>query len=174
MYKRQGQTLETRTSAQSLLLDVIRGSIGVKAHIVNIDEKETGLRNLVNFGHSIGHAIEAILTPGVLHGECVSIGMILEAEIARSMHGLPQVAISRLVRCLKNYGLPVSLGDPRIVCQPSAPEVTVARLLDIMRVDKKNAGSVKKIVLLSGIGNTVEERASTVPDEEIILSLIHI
>lgn len=164
----QGQTLETRTAAQSLLLDVIRGSIGVKAHIVNIDEKETGLRNLVNFGHSIGHAIEAILTPGVLHGECVSIGMILEAEIARSMHGLAQVAISRLVRCLKNYGLPVSLGDPRIVCQPSAPEVTVARLLDIMRVDKKNAGSVKKIVLLSGIGNTVEERASTVPDEEII------
>ncbi|WFD35885.1 hypothetical protein MCUN1_002753 [Malassezia cuniculi] len=163
----QGLTLETRTTAQTLLLDVIRGSIGVKAHIVNIDEKETGLRNLVNFGHSIGHAIEAVLTPGVLHGECVSIGMILEAEIARSMHGLTQVSISRLVRCLKNYGLPVSLRDPLIVRQANAPEITVSRLLDIMRVDKKNAGSAKKIVLLSRIGGTVEERASTVPDAEI-------
>lgn len=160
----QGRTLATRTTSQSLLLDVIRGSIGVKAHIVTIDEKETGLRNLVNFGHSVGHAIEAVLTPEILHGECVSIGMIYEAEIARQMHGLPQVAISRLVRCLKNYDLPVSLNDPRIATLSKAQELTVDRLLDIMRVDKKNAGSQKKIVLLSRIGATVEERASTVPD----------
>ena len=163
----QGRTLETRTSAQSLLLDVIRGSIGVKAHIVNIDEKETGLRNLVNFGHSIGHAIEAVVAPGVLHGECVSIGMILEAEVARSRRVLAQVAIARLERCLKNYGLPISLSDPLIVRQPCASQLTAERLLDIMRVDKKNAGSAKKIVLLREIGGTYEERASTVADAEI-------
>ncbi|KAI3622924.1 hypothetical protein CBS14141_004257 [Malassezia furfur] len=162
-----GHTLATRTVSQSLLLDVIRGSIGVKAHIVNIDEKETGLRNLVNFGHSVGHAIEAVLTPEILHGECVSIGMILEAEIARVEHGLPQVAIGRLVRCLQAYDLPVSLSDARIAALSKAQELTTARLLDIMRVDKKNAGSAKKIVLLSRIGATVEERASTVSDAVI-------
>jgi pentafunctional AROM polypeptide len=163
----QGQHIDTRTQAQTLLLDVIRGSIGVKAHIVNIDEKETGLRNLVNFGHSIGHAIEAVVTPDILHGECVSIGMILEAEIARFTHGLSQVAIGRLTRCLKEYNLPTSINDPRIVRLASASQLTVDRLLDIMRVDKKNAGSEKKIVLLSRIGGTVEPKASTVADEII-------
>lgn len=163
----QGHTLETRTTSQTLLLDVIRGSIGVKAHIVTIDEKETGLRNLVNFGHSVGHAIEAVLTPEILHGECVAVGMILEAEIARQMHGLPQVVISRLARCLKNYDLPVTLSDSRIAALTKAQEITTERLLDIMRVDKKNAGSVKKIVLLSRIGSTAEEKASSVPDPVI-------
>ncbi|WFD19787.1 hypothetical protein MCAP1_002023 [Malassezia caprae] len=162
-----GHTLGNRTPSQTLLLDVIRGSIGVKAHIVTIDEKETGLRNLVNFGHSVGHAIEAVLTPAILHGECVAMGMVLEAEIARVMHGLPQVAIGRLVRALSNYGLPVSLKDARIAALPQAQAITTARLLDIMRVDKKNAGTAKKIVLLSRIGATVEERASTVPDAVI-------
>lgn len=162
-----GHTLDTRTPSQTLLLDVIRGSIGVKAHIVTMDEKETGLRNLVNFGHSVGHAIEAVLTPAILHGECVAMGMIFEAEIARAMHGLPQVVIGRLVRALTNYGLPVSLKDARIAALPQAQAITTARLLDIMRVDKKNAGTAKKIVLLSRIGATVEERASTVPDAVI-------
>ena len=167
--KPQGRTLENRSLAQSLLLDVIRGSVGVKAHIVTIDEKETGLRNLVNFGHSIGHAIEAVLTPDILHGECVSIGMILEAEISRRMHGLPQVVIGRLTRCLKEYNLPVSVDDSRIKkvsegASDGSRRLTVERLLDIMRVDKKNSGSEKKIVLLSKIGGTVEDKASTVPD----------
>lgn len=169
----QGRTLDTRTESQSLLLDVIRGSVGVKAHIVTIDEKETGLRNLVNFGHTIGHAIEAVLTPEMLHGECISIGMILEAEVARYMHGLSQVAIGRLTRCLKEYDLPVTLSDSRVTRLAKSLDVTVDRLLDIMKVDKKNSGTNKKIVLLSSIGDTVEDKASTVSDDIIrrVLSL---
>jgi len=58
-------------------------SNSVKAHIVTIDERETGLCNLDNFGHSIGHAIQTILTPTIPHGECV--GMILEAELSCHM-----------------------------------------------------------------------------------------
>src|ERR1700748_727285 len=98
-----------RTQAQSLLLQVVSGSIYVKAHIVTVDERETGLRNLVNFGHSIGHGIEALVTPAVLHGECVAVGMILEAELSRQLGHLGQVAIGRLSRCLKAYNFPVSL-----------------------------------------------------------------
>jgi pentafunctional AROM polypeptide len=149
------------------LLEVVSGSIYVKAHIVTIDERETGLRNLVNFGHTIGHAIEAVLTPTMLHGECVSVGIILEAEVARQLGVLSQVAVGRLTRCLQAYGLPVSLGDRRICSIPASSQLGVERLLDIMKIDKKNSGPAKKIVLLSRIGKTHEEKASVVADDVI-------
>ncbi|KAH9944655.1 aromatic amino acid family biosynthesis-like protein [Amylocystis lapponica] len=166
-----GRTSSTRSAAQSLLLSVIVGSISVKAHIVTIDERETGLRNLVNFGHTIGHAIEAVLTPAMLHGECVSVGMILEAEVARQLGVLGQVAVGRLTRCLRAYNLPVSLADPRITSLPAAKALSVERLLDIMKVDKKNSGTQKKIVVLSRIGATYEQKATNVADAVISKTL---
>ncbi|KAI0251026.1 EPSP synthase-domain-containing protein [Lactifluus subvellereus] len=167
-----GRTKATRSAAQKLLLSVIVGSISVKAHIVTNDERETtGLRNLVNFGHTIGHAIEAVLTPSMLHGECISVGIILEAEVARQLGHLGQVGVGRLTRCLKSYNLPVSLSDPRIMGLPTSKLLTVDRLLDIMRIDKKNTGPEKKIVLLATIGKTVEQKASVVPDVVIAKTL---
>ncbi|KAE8538060.1 pentafunctional AROM polypeptide [Cryptococcus gattii VGV] len=162
-----GRFASDRSHAQSLLLTVVSGSIYVKAHIVTIDERETGLRNLVNFGHTIGHAIEAVLTPAMLHGECVSVGIILEAEVARQLGVLSQVAVGRLTRCLQAYGLPVSLSDRRIIALPASSQLSVDRLLDIMKIDKKNSGPAKKIVLLSRIGKTYEEKASVVADDVI-------
>ncbi|THH16308.1 hypothetical protein EW146_g4315 [Bondarzewia mesenterica] len=167
-----GRTKATRSPAQELLLSVIAGSISVKAHIVTHDEREiTGLRNLVNFGHTIGHAIEAVLTPNMLHGECVSVGMILEAEVARQLGKLGQVGVGRLTRALKAYNLPVSLSDPHIVSLPGSKLLTVDRLLDIMKVDKKNSGPEKKIVILSAIGKTAEQKASVVADSVIAKTL---
>ncbi|ORY33729.1 aromatic amino acid family biosynthesis-related protein [Naematelia encephala] len=162
-----GRFAADRSQPQSLLLQVVSGSIYVKAHIVTIDERETGLRNLVNFGHTIGHAIEAVLTPAMLHGECVSVGIVLEAEVARSLGVLSQVAVGRLTRCLEAYGLPVSINDRRITALPASSGLSVDRLLDIMRIDKKNSGPAKKIVLLSRIGKTYEEKASVVADDVI-------
>lgn len=162
-----GRYRSDRSHAQSLLLRVVSGSIYVKAHIVTIDERETGLRNLVNFGHTIGHAIEAVLTPAMLHGECVSVGIILEAEVARQLGVLSQVAVGRLTRCLQAYNLPVSLTDRRITSLPKSSQLSVDHLLDIMRIDKKNSGPAKKIVLLSRIGKTHEEKASVVADSVI-------
>ncbi|AAW41820.1 hypothetical protein CNBB3730 [Cryptococcus deneoformans B-3501A] len=162
-----GRFVSDRSHAQSLLLQVVSGSIYVKAHIVTIDERETGLRNLVNFGHTIGHAIEAVLTPAMLHGECVSVGIVLEAEVARQLGILSQVAVGRLTRCLQAYGLPVSLSDRRITALPASSQLSVDRLLDIMKIDKKNSGPAKKIVLLSRIGKTYEEKASVVADDVI-------
>ncbi|KAG7089760.1 hypothetical protein E1B28_011414 [Marasmius oreades] len=162
-----GRIKKTRSEAQELLLSVIKGSIAVKSHIVTIDPHETGLRNLVNFGHSVGHAIEAVLTPTILHGECVSIGMILEAEISRHMGILNQVAVGRLTRCLQGYNLPVSLSDPRITNVPASKELTINRLLDVMRIDKKNNGAEKRIVILSRIGATHDKKATGVPDSII-------
>jgi pentafunctional AROM polypeptide len=162
-----GQTRATRTAAQELLLSVVAGSIHVKAHIVTIDERETGLRNLVNFGHTIGHAIEAVVTPKILHGECVAVGIVLEAEVARQLGVLSQVAVGRLKRALKAYGLPISITDPRIATLPEAKGLTVDRLLDVMRIDKKNSGPEKKVVLLSRIGATHEPKATAVADAVI-------
>ena len=166
-----GRTEVTRTPSQRLLLQIIIGSISVKAHIVTVDERETGLRNLVNFGHTIGHAIEAVLTPTILHGECVSVGMILEAEVARSMGVLGQVGVGRLTRCLKGYNLPVSLDDPRIKSVPASKQLGVEKLLDIMKIDKKNSGPAKKIVILSRIGATYEQKATIVADAVIAKAL---
>ena len=162
-----GRVASDRSTAQSLLLKVVTGSIYVKAHIVTIDERETGLRNLVNFGHTIGHAIEAVLTPAMLHGECVAIGIILEAEVARQLGVLSQVAVGRLTRCLQAYGLPVSMSDRRVTSLPASSGLGVERLLDIMKIDKKNSGPAKKIVLLSRIGKTYEEKATEVKDDVI-------
>ncbi|KND03822.1 3-phosphoshikimate 1-carboxyvinyltransferase [Spizellomyces punctatus DAOM BR117] len=150
-----------------LLKRVILGSARVKAHVVTEDEKEGGLRGLLNFGHSIGHAIEAILSPEMLHGECVSIGMVREAEIARHLGYLNEVAVGRLTRCLQSYGLPVSLDDRIVLQRAPHKHCPVDQLLDIMRVDKKNQGDKKRIVMLAGIGRTYEPRASVVPDDVI-------
>jgi pentafunctional AROM polypeptide len=103
----------------------------------------------------------------MLHGECVSVGIILEAEVARQLGVLSQVAVGRLTRCLQAYGLPVSLSDRRITSIPASSQLGVERLLDIMKIDKKNSGPAKKIVLLSRIGKTHEEKASVVADDVI-------
>ncbi|KAK0475903.1 Shikimate dehydrogenase [Armillaria novae-zelandiae] len=137
----------TRSHSQELLLSVIIGSISVKSHIVTIDPTETGLRNLVNFGHSIGHAIEAVLTPTILHGECVSVGMILEAELSRQMGILNQVGVGRLTRCLKAYNLPTV----RILCVST-------RRTRVMR---------RRLLFCLVSGETWEDKATGVKDEVI-------
>ncbi|KAL4778927.1 EPSP synthase-domain-containing protein [Aspergillus varians] len=138
-----------------------------KAYVVSEDEREGGLRNLLNWGHSIGHAIEAILTPQILHGECVAIGMVKEAELARHLGILKGVAVSRVVKCLAAYGLPTSMKDARIRKLTAGKHCSVDQLLFNMALDKKNDGPKKKIVLLSSIGTTYEPRASVVANEEI-------
>jgi pentafunctional AROM polypeptide len=149
------------------LVKVILGSVQVKAHVVTIDEKETGLRGLLNFGHTVGHAIEAIVFPDLLHGECVSLGMVFEAEISRHLGHLNNVSVARLVKCLQQYGLPVSL-EEKFVTEKTKKVCRVERMLDIMKVDKKNKGDQKRMVLLASIGKTVEPRASFVSDNVII------
>ncbi|KAL2855889.1 EPSP synthase-domain-containing protein [Aspergillus pseudoustus] len=138
-----------------------------KAYVVSADEREGGLRNLLNWGHSIGHAIEAILTPQILHGECVAIGMVKEAELARHLGILKGVGVSRIVKCLAAYGLPTSLKDARIRKLTAGKHCSVDQLMFNMALDKKNDGPKKKIVLLSAIGRTYEPHASVVANEEI-------
>ncbi|KAK6598867.1 Pentafunctional AROM polypeptide [Botrytis cinerea] len=152
---------------RDILKRIVLGSAKTKADVVSADEREGGLRNILNFGHSIGHAFEAILTPQVLHGEAVAIGMVKEAELARHLGVLKPGAVARLVKCIASYGLPTSLADKRIQKLTAGKPCPVDVLLEKMGVDKKNDGKKKKIVLLSAIGKTHEPKASVVDDRAI-------
>ncbi|CRK14511.1 hypothetical protein BN1708_017263 [Verticillium longisporum] len=156
---------------RDILKRIVLGSARVKAEVVSSDEREGGLRNLLNFGHSIGHAYEALLTPQLLHGEAVAIGMVKEAELARYLGVLRPSAVARLAKCISSYGLPTSLGDKRVIKLTAGKRCPVDILLQKMAVDKKNDGRKKKIVLLSAIGKTHEPRATTVKDAAIKVML---
>jgi pentafunctional AROM polypeptide len=156
---------------RDILKRIVIGSARIKAGVVSADEREGGLRNLLNFGHSIGHAYEAILTPQVLHGEAVAIGMVKEAELSRHLGILKPGAVARLIKCISSYGLPTSLQDKRIQRLTAGKLCPVDVLLEKMGVDKKNDGKKKKIVLLSAIGKTYEPRATVVEDRAVRIVL---
>ncbi|KAJ2712277.1 3-dehydroquinate dehydratase (3-dehydroquinase) [Coemansia spiralis] len=175
-----GVTRATRSEAQELLLRVISASARVKAHVVTHDERESGLRGLLNFGHTIGHAIENVLAPQVLHGECVAVGCVLEAEVSRRLGHLSAASVSRLARCLRAYGLPTVMDDAllqRHAGDKGLGGLRPERLMRAMGVDKKNIGSQKRVVLLRRLGETVELCPTPVDDafiEESISVGVHV
>ncbi|GAV53779.1 hypothetical protein ZYGR_0AK02810 [Zygosaccharomyces rouxii] len=142
-------------------------SIKVKADVVSSDERESSLRNLLNFGHSVGHAYEAILTPQALHGECVSIGMIKEAELSRYLGILSPTQVSRLTKILAAYGLPISPEEKWFKDLTLQKKTPLDVLLQKMSIDKKNDGSKKKVVILESIGKCYGKSAHYVNDEDL-------
>ncbi len=134
----------------------IERSVRIKAHVVSLDEREeTGLRTILNFGHTVGHAIEAATGYGCyLHGEAVAIGMVAAVEISRRM-GLigPEVA-TRLSDVLASFGLP-----------QRAEGVDGRAAKEAMALDKKVRGRALRWVLLEGIGRPVVR--SDVPPEAV-------
>ena len=117
-----------------------------KADVVAADETETGIRAILNFGHTFGHAIETTLGYGAwLHGEAVAVGMVMAAEVSRRLGTLSAADVARIERLLARAGLPLRL--------PAALET--GRLLEAMAVDKKVADGKLRLVLLQGIGGAV-------------------
>lgn len=92
--------------------------------------------------------------------------MVKEAEIARHLGHLNDASVGRLIRCLQAYELPTSIDDI-LIKRFTLKKCAVNQLMDIMKIDKKTIGNQKKIVLLSKIGNTWEEKASSVADDII-------
>lgn len=97
--------------------------------------------------------------------------MVKEAELARYLGVLDPSAVARLSKCIASYGLPTSLADKTVRKRSAHKHCPVNELIQIMAVDKKNAGKQKKIVLLSGIGRTYEKKASSVADRDIKIVL---
>jgi pentafunctional AROM polypeptide len=165
--KRNAQGDTDLTPIKEHVFKLVSESIKVKAEVVSLDEREGGLRNLLNFGHSIGHAYEALLTPQALHGECVAIGCVKEAELARYLGILSPVAVARLSKIFVSYGLAVSVEDKQFKKIVGNKQTPVKVLLKKMAIDKKNDGSQKKVVLLKAIGECYEKQASYVNDEDL-------
>ena len=140
--------------------DVIKRSIMVKAGVVSKDEKESiGVRVLLNYGHTIGHAIEAITRyQEFLHGEAVSIGMMGAAEIGRRLGMMTGDEVDRQRSVLSVYGLPVSW-----------PELPSEDVVNAMVNDKKTIGGVIRWVLLDGIGHAVTRK--DIPEDIVLDSL---
>ena len=122
----------------SALAHAVQRSCQIKADVVGQDERETGLRATLNFGHTFGHAIETGQGYGAwLHGEAVACGMVLGAALSAELGLLPDAFAQRLQRLLERAGLPVV-----------APAMTLQRWFELMRVDKKAAdGDIRYIVI---------------------------
>lgn len=132
-------------------------SVLVKARVVEADEREKGERRLLNFGHTFAHAIEKMT--GMLHGEAVSIGMVLAAKVSEKLGMISKQDADSISETLNLYGLPV------------APEMDVAHLFSAMKQDKKREGNEIHLVLLEAIGKAVTRKVSYVELENIVNDL---
>ncbi|MGP1613459.1 MAG: 3-dehydroquinate synthase, partial [Pollutimonas bauzanensis] len=127
----------------------IQRSCELKAYVVSQDERESGLRAILNFGHTFGHAIEAGLGYGQwLHGEAVGCGMVQAAELSALTLGLPPASVARVRALTAAIGCPI---------QP--PDLGTPRWIELMQVDKKTEGGQLRFVLLPEIGQARFEAA---------------
>ena len=131
------------------LQHAVRVSCQIKANVVESDENEQGLRAILNYGHTFGHAVETLAGYGVIrHGEAVAIGMVYASRLAYKT-GLCDAAVPEQVENLiRSYGLPTNLSA--LSRKPS-----VAELMDTMQIDKKAEGGKVNFVLPKKIGETV-------------------
>lgn len=137
-----GALLEREADA---LTYAIARSCEIKATVVAHDEREQGLRAILNFGHSFGHALEAATGyEGFLHGEAVAIGMLMAADLSCRL-GLIEPAVKLRIRGLiERAGLPTE-----------APKIGAARVLALMQMDKKVLSGTLRLVLLEKLGRAV-------------------
>jgi len=124
---------------------IVARSSRIKADIVSIDERETmRVRTVLNFGHTLGHAIEAASGyTGYNHGEAVSLGMLIACGISTRMRLLAKPAAERIAELIKRVGLPVKIKN-----------VPLSLIIKAHYRDKKFTGSSNKLVLITGIGKT--------------------
>ena len=149
-----------RAKDPQALAHVIARSCEIKADVVRQDEREGGLRAILNFGHTFGHAIEAGLGFGTwLHGEAVGCGMVMAAELSFRLGYIDFVSKTRIKQLVEAAGLPVV-----------APDLGEQRWLELMEVDKKNEGGQIKFILLKPLGTAV---ITSVPEPVLLETLRH-
>lgn len=139
----------------SALEHVIRRSIEIKAQVVGQDERESGLREILNFGHTFGHALESVTRyRRFQHGEAVAWGMMCAALLGHEVAGTPADAVSRIVALVRRIG-PL----------PEWPKIETAKLLLAMHSDKKTRAGKLRFVLAPRIGHA--ETFEDVPEKTV-------
>jgi 3-dehydroquinate synthase len=146
--------LETRAAdvlarEPALLQEVIGRCCEIKAEIVAVDERESGVRAILNFGHTLGHAVETVAGYGHwLHGEAVALGMAYAARVSIRERGFPERDAERVLALLRRLGLPVELEGP-------AGKLSWDRVRRAMAADKKAHRSRPTFVLAEHMGSVV-------------------
>jgi len=145
---------EVKSLDEGALEEVVFQSARIKAEIVEKDEKDLGLRSILNYGHTVGHAIESASDFKMEHGEAVAIGMLAAARISNKMGILDKNELIRLKRVIKRAGLPTQM-----------PNLEVEKLIQAMEHDKKVLRGKIRFVLPESIG-------SVFITDEVSLSLV--
>jgi 3-dehydroquinate synthase len=137
------QSLEKSGADFSNLGETVARCCEIKAEVVRQDEREGGLRGILNFGHTAAHAIENVAGYGqFLHGEAVAIGMVYAARLSAKVKKLPAGDVTRIEALLKKLHLPVGVSN-----------LTWKDIRAAMAVDKKTVGGLTKFVLADRIGH---------------------
>jgi 3-dehydroquinate synthase len=140
---------------------MVASSIRIKADVVGEDERELGVRMILNFGHTLGHAIEAASGyRALLHGEAVAWGMIAALHISRQRRLIAEDTASRIETLIRSF-------QP-----PPMPALSAKRLLQAASGDKKNRAGVRRFVLLQGLGNAIV--AEDVSDAEVMAAIAYL
>ena len=133
-----------------LFAELVERSIAIKAKVVSSDFRESGLREILNYGHTLGHAIEHNERYQWRHGAAIAVGMMFVAELARLAGRLDDAAVERHRRIFGLIGLPTTY-----------PGREFQKLLDVMQRDKKSRSGVLRFVVLDGIGKPTIMQAPT-------------
>jgi len=134
---------------------IVKRSCEIKADVVRQDEREGGLRAILNYGHTLGHAVEKVTGyKQYLHGQAIGIGMAYAAHLSADQHGLPAEHVQRQLALLTELGLPTRDAS-----------LDIDALRTAMSVDKKSIASIPKFVLASAIGSV--DFGVTVPEPAI-------
>ncbi len=147
------------------LIDTVARSIEHKAEVVAEDEREAGVRALLNFGHTFGHAIETRTGyTRFLHGEAVAMGMVVAARLSENRGLCPAGVTDRLATILHRLGLPVTM----------PADLEAEALLQLMGLDKKHTSNVQRFVLLRALGDAIIDTESQPAElREAIEACIH-
>ncbi len=158
----EGSIEALRARDPAALAHAVRRSCEIKAQVVGLDERESGLRAILNFGHTFGHAIEAGMGYGNwLHGEGVGAGMVMAAELSHRLGLVDAAFVQRLRALIVRAGLPVR--GPVIDAEDNA-----GRYLAWMRGDKKSEAGEIRFVLIDGPGRAVMRAAPDALVREVI------
>jgi len=150
-----------RAREPAAVAHAVRRSCEIKAAVVGQDEREAGLRAILNFGHTFGHAIEAGLGFGVwLHGEAVGCGMVMAATLSHRLGRVSPAYVARLTRLIAGAGLPTRA--------PVLGADNAARYLELMRVDKKAEGGEIRFVVVDEQGHASMQGAPDALVAEVI------
>ncbi len=142
----------------SAMSHAVERSCEIKSAVVAADEKESGIRAILNFGHTFGHAIESGLGYGEwLHGEAVGCGMVMAADLSSRLGYLNAEEVSRIKKLIAAMGLP-----------DSAPKLGNDRFFDLMRIDKKSEGGEIRYITLEKIGKAKIEAVDDAIVEQVL------